>query len=106
MNRLRDKLNRQRILRQKGPAHKAELEDTEERLIQQDQLGRARRVLETLKEEQRTVLTLKYVQGYSYSEIEERTGYTYDQVRSYLQNARRNFQIRWTEQANPGEVSQ
>ena len=61
-----------------------------------------RRVLETLKQEQRSVLTLKYVQGYSYSEIEERTGYTYDQVRSYLQNARRNFQIRWTEQSGSG----
>ncbi len=106
LNWLRDKLNRQRLLRKKGAPTEEKLESTEERLLQQNRLGRARRVLKTLKEEQRTVLTLKYVEGCSYSEIEAQTGYTYDQVRSYLQNARRNFQIRWAEQAKPRGVSQ
>ncbi len=105
LNRLRDELNRQQILKRSVTSPSVELEGTEERLIRRDELGKAGRVLATLNEEQRTVLTLKYVQGYSYSEIEQRTGYSYAQIRSYLQNARRNFQIRWTQQSGSGGVS-
>jgi RNA polymerase sigma-70 factor (ECF subfamily) len=52
-------------------------------------------VIQSLVPEQRKVLLLRYVDEYSYREIEQITGYDSGQVRSHLQNARRNFQLRW-----------
>jgi RNA polymerase sigma-70 factor (ECF subfamily) len=58
-------------------------------------LERAAEVLETLSPEQRRVFLLRHVEELSYDEIAEATGYDSGQVRSYLQNARRNFRIGW-----------
>ena len=51
--------------------------------------------LKALNPKQRRCFCLFYVHGLSYKEIAELTGYSKDQVRSYIQNGRRNFKIFW-----------
>lgn len=46
-----------------------------------------------LNEEQRTCIELFYLKKMSYKEIEEKTGYTFQQVKSYIQNGKRNLKI-------------
>jgi RNA polymerase sigma factor (sigma-70 family) len=47
--------------------------------------------LGTLTEEQRTVIKLFYLDGKCYNEIVETTGHEWNQVRSFIQNGRRNL---------------
>jgi RNA polymerase sigma factor (sigma-70 family) len=46
-----------------------------------------------LQEEQRKVIELFYIQGKCYNEIAELTGMEWNQVRSYIQNGRRNLKL-------------
>ena len=52
--------------------------------------------LETLNAEQKTCVTLFYLQKKSYHEISESTGHTLLQVKSHIQNGKRNIKI-WVE---------
>jgi RNA polymerase sigma-70 factor (ECF subfamily) len=47
--------------------------------------------IEELNTEQKTCVTLFYLQKISYTEIAERTGYTLLQVKSHIQNGKRNL---------------
>lgn len=47
--------------------------------------------IEELNEEQRTAIVLFYLKRYSYEQIIEKTGYTFMQVKSYIQNGKRNL---------------
>jgi RNA polymerase sigma factor (sigma-70 family) len=47
-----------------------------------------------LNEEQRTCITLFYLQKMTYTSIAERTGYTMMEVKSNIQNGRRNLKIK------------
>ena len=47
--------------------------------------------IEKLNPEQRTCIELFFLQKKSYAEIAEHTGFTSDQVKSYLQNGKRNL---------------
>lgn len=49
--------------------------------------------LQTLPYEQRTCLTLFYLDHKAYTEVADLTGYDLKQVKSYLQNGRRNLKI-------------
>lgn len=49
--------------------------------------------LEELSEEQKTCVTLFYLQKKSYQEIVSITGYSLSQVKSYIQNGKRNLKI-------------
>lgn len=49
--------------------------------------------LKTLPHEQQTCLTLFYLDHKTYTEVAELTGYDLKQVKSYLQNGRRNLKI-------------
>jgi len=49
--------------------------------------------LKELSNEQRTCVTLFYLQKKSYNEIADITGYTTMQVKSYIQNGKRNLKI-------------
>lgn len=49
--------------------------------------------LGTLTEEQRDVIKLFYLEGKCYNEIVEITGQEWNQVRSFIQNGRRNLKI-------------
>ena len=49
--------------------------------------------IEELNKEQKQCVTLFYLEKRSYQEIAESTGYTLMQVKSYIQNGKRNLKI-------------
>ena len=49
--------------------------------------------VDNLKEEQQQCIRLFYFEKKSYEEIEAQTGFTYKQVKSFLQNGKRNLKI-------------
>lgn len=49
--------------------------------------------LQQLNPEQKTCVTLFYLQKKSYQEITEQTGYTLLQVKSHIQNGKRNLKL-------------
>jgi RNA polymerase sigma-70 factor (ECF subfamily) len=51
------------------------------------------RCLNTLTSEQRKAVQLFYLEGKCYNEITELTGHDWKQVRSLIQNGRRNLKI-------------
>ena len=71
----------------------------ESRLISRDALDRAVKIIDELEPRQRRAFLLRHLDELSHAEIEERTGWKAGQIRSYLQNARRNFRIAWKRQA-------
>jgi RNA polymerase sigma factor (sigma-70 family) len=54
---------------------------------------RIRTAIDKLKRPQRTCFCLFYMQEKSYDEIAKLTGYSYNQVRSHIQNGRRKFKL-------------
>lgn len=59
------------------------------------ELEQAAGVVSSLEEHQRVVFLLFHLDRKSYREIEDCTGYSAKQVKSYLQNARRNVGLAW-----------
>jgi RNA polymerase sigma-70 factor (ECF subfamily) len=49
--------------------------------------------IEQLNEEQQTCIRLFYIEERSYKEIMERTNFSFEQVKSYVQNGKRNLKI-------------
>ena len=69
-----------------------DLTDDLETDIEED-LTQMEACLKTLPVEQRTCLTLFYLERKSYTDVATLTGYDLKQVKSYLQNGRRNLKI-------------
>jgi len=69
-----------------------ELLDAKENLHEQqiENLGDA---IAHLNQEQQLCIDLFYLQKLSYKEIEEKTGYSFQQVKSHIQNGKRNLRI-------------
>ena len=63
-------------------------ESPRERQLQQLEAG-----IKTLKEEQRRCVELFFLKGKCYQEVADITGYTMKQVKSYLQNGKRNLKL-------------
>ncbi|GAC1426004.1 MAG: sigma-70 family RNA polymerase sigma factor [Flavisolibacter sp.] len=89
-------------LRQKGKATKAldqdlpiveHPTDLKELLIQDKTDGFLESSLSELSEEQRQCVTLFYLKKFSYQEVSEKTGFEKMQVKSYIQNGKRNLKI-------------
>ncbi|MBX2925299.1 MAG: sigma-70 family RNA polymerase sigma factor [Chitinophagaceae bacterium] len=59
--------------------------------------------LEELNEDQRKCVKLFYLNKQSYSEIATQTGYTQMQVKSYIQNGKRNLKIIVEKKLNKGK---
>jgi len=78
---------------------KAELVQNEENvhlngvLEKEENFTKLQYCLGTLTEEQRTAIKLFYLDGKCYNEIVEITGQDWNQVRSFIQNGRRNLKI-------------
>lgn len=49
--------------------------------------------IELLSEEQKTAIVLFYLKKYSYEQIMAHTGYTFMQVKSHIQNGKRNLKV-------------
>jgi RNA polymerase sigma factor (sigma-70 family) len=64
----------------------------DQQLLQAERLAQARRLIARLPEKQKIVFCLKYIDGCSYEDIERLTGFSGKEVKSFLQNARRNFE--------------
>ena len=65
-------------------------------LEQKDTLSRVMAMLNELPENQRTVMHLRDVEGYTYKEISELTGLSVDQVKVNLHRARKTLRSRLT----------
>jgi RNA polymerase sigma-70 factor (ECF subfamily) len=59
--------------------------------------------LATLPPEQRVCLNLLYGEGLSYKEIVEKTGFSLKEVKTHVQNGRRNFKLRWDKGRHNGK---
>ena len=62
-------------------------------LEKEENLQKMEHCLKTLTDEQRIVIELFYLQGKCYNEIVEATGHEWSQVRSFIQNGRRNLKL-------------
>ena len=63
------------------------------RLPEEEQLKALHHCLEKLPEEQRTSITRFFLEEMSYADIVEQTGFTLNNVKSYIQNGKRNLKI-------------
>lgn len=70
--------------------HADSVEQKEKKEAQEQQLHKA---IQELKEEQRMCIELFYLKSKSYREIEELTGLSNKQVKSFIQNGKRNLKI-------------
>jgi RNA polymerase sigma factor (sigma-70 family) len=73
----------------------AELEE-EERIagVSDEQMeGHLKEVIPMLKDKQRVCIELFYLKNKSYQEVADETGYTIAEVKSYLQNGKRNLKL-------------
>ncbi|MEZ5013734.1 MAG: sigma-70 family RNA polymerase sigma factor [Chitinophagales bacterium] len=75
----------------------AHLDDSEEKEVQLQQLEEG---LKHLNPEQKHCLELFYLQNKSYVEVAEITGYDLKQVKSYIQNGKRNLRIYMEQKRN------
>lgn len=60
----------------------------EGKLVAKDQYERLIKVVNALPENHRTVIQLRDIEGYTYKEISEMTGYSVEKVKVYLHRAR------------------
>ena len=71
------------------------IDDTEESKNQvqnrEKQISLLNDHIKELKEEQKICIDLFYIQDKSYKEIEEITGYSYNNIKSYIQNGKQNL---------------
>lgn len=69
-------------------------EDWHHKLEQEELLDKLEEVITELNEEQRTCINLFYLQQKTYTEIAIQTGYTMMQVKSAIQNGKRNLKLK------------
>lgn len=67
--------------------------DVNEVILHDKQLDFLAKAMEELNEEQKTCVTLFYLQKRSYQEISDFTGYSLMQVKSHIQNGKRNLKL-------------
>lgn len=78
-----------------APDPPAAAPDPERILLLASRSATARALIARLPDKQRIVFVMKYIDGCSYEDIERLTGFTGKEVKSFLQNARRNFGNWW-----------
>lgn len=69
----------------------AEETNTAEAVRQEEQLEELKKALTQLSEEQKQCIELFYFKHKSYKEVADETGYSINEVKSYLQNGKRNL---------------
>ena len=62
-------------------------------LEKEENFKKMEQCLETLPHAQKTVIQLFYLEGKCYNEIVENTGHEWNQIRSFIQNGRRNLKL-------------
>lgn len=69
-------------------------EELDEKIIKEKQLLNLEESIESLKEEQKICIKLFYLEELSYTEIADKTEYTLKQVKSFIQNGKRNLKMK------------
>lgn len=77
--------------------------DPDRRAVSHEELAAAIDLIRALDQDQRRAFVMFHLEGLSYEGIAARTGLPLHTVRSHLQNARRNLQLRWAETPHAGE---
>jgi RNA polymerase sigma factor (sigma-70 family) len=90
---LRDKPGRQTEIKEQMAVTPGEDEGIQIHLEKDRQLELMSESLEELSNEQKQCVTLFYLEKRSYQEIADQTGFTMMQVKSYIQNGKRNLKI-------------
>lgn len=67
---------------------KANVADPERQLVAKQELSIVMDIVDKLPENHRTVIQLRDIEGYTYKEISEMTGYSIEKVKVYLHRAR------------------
>ncbi len=94
--------NKQIILPIEENSHLSAMETNHEDTLEKEvTLTQLEQSLEELNPEQKTCVTLFYLQKKSYQEITDLTGFSLLQVKSYLQNGKRNLKILVEKKKNP-----
>lgn len=70
-----------------------ESSNIEEVELKEEQLNDLEKAINQLNDEQKTCIELFYLKEKCYQEVSEITGYTIKQVKSYIQNGKRNLKI-------------
>ncbi|HAD33787.1 MAG TPA: sigma-70 family RNA polymerase sigma factor, partial [Chitinophagaceae bacterium] len=63
-------------------------------------LERLELAIDSLNNDQKKCVTLFYLEKKSYQEIMEMTGFNFMQVKSFIQNGKRNLKLKIVEQEN------
>lgn len=74
--------------------------EPDDHVLREASLGQLEQAIDRLNDQQRTCIRLFYIERQSYAQVQQRTGFAYDQVRSHLQNGRRNLRMMLKDQ-NP-----
>ena len=83
-----------KVMKELSEHHAVATETNRQELIENEQtFDLLEEALEELHEEQRQCVILFYLKKNSYTQISERTGYSMMQVKSYIQNGKRNLKI-------------
>ncbi len=92
--RIRDKQGKPTLSISERLSARPEEETDRQQMLEQDHtLELMESALQELNPEQRQCVTLFYLQKKSYQEVSESTGYSLLQVKSYIQNGKRNLKI-------------
>ena len=78
-----------------APETAAPAPNPEQLLLASRRSEQARAIIARLPDRQRLVFVMKYIDGCSYQDIARLTGFSEKEVKSFLQNARRNFSNWW-----------
>lgn len=62
-------------------------------LIKEEKISILEKALKSIKEEQRNCIQLFYLSKKSYKEIEDVTGFSFHEIKSHIQNGKRNLRI-------------
>jgi RNA polymerase sigma-70 factor (ECF subfamily) len=73
---------------------KEQLLHQEEEKLKESNLSTLEIAIASLNEEQKTCIELFYLQQKSYAEVVELTGFTLNNVKSYIQNGKRNLKLK------------
>jgi RNA polymerase sigma-70 factor (ECF subfamily) len=62
-------------------------------LLMEEQSSHLKAALNELSQEQKSCVQMFYLEKLSYHDIETRTGFSFSQVKSHIQNGKRNLRI-------------
>ncbi len=85
------KKENKKIRLEESPDLKEEEEDPEIRLLMEKNLNNLNGALQSISEDQKKCIELFYLKNKSYAEIAGYTGFSLNQVKSFIQNGKRNL---------------